>query len=145
MLALPLAGLAWLVAAARLAFRVKREWLPAGRVGVFVYSQGREWRQYVEEEIVPRVRDVLVVVDRSAEPRWTIDAGLAAPVYFHWAFGRGPLAVVFVPWWRPRRFAFRSALRAYVAGDPAPVEALRAKLLALLHGAAGPGAGPRPG
>ena len=144
LITLPVVALGWVVLAAKLAQRVRIEWIPTGRFGVFVYSHGREWRSYVEAEIVPRLRDRLVIVDRSADPRWRGQAGLAGDVYAHWSFGRGPLAVVFVPWWRPRRFAFRPALRAYAAGDPAPVEALTARLLRLL-GRPGTEAGPSRG
>jgi hypothetical protein len=114
-LALILAGLAY---SALLTVLVWLIWCTRGTDTLIVYSDSPNWREYMLENILPRVQHRAVVLNWSERRLWK---RYSLPVVlFHWFAGSrefNPVAIVFRPLQVPRTFRFWKAFRANKHGD----------------------------
>ncbi len=105
----------WLFVVLQLATALS--WLPKGRRVVFVYSNSPVWRDYVEQNILPRLPASAVVLnwsDRGIWPFWS----LAVWLFNVYGGSReyNPIALVIRPLRPPRCFRFWRASRDFKHG-----------------------------
>jgi hypothetical protein len=110
-------------------------WLPCGKNVLFVSSDSPIWREYMESQILPLVRERAAVInwsERKQWPKWSL------PVHVFRTFGRGrnynPMVVVFHPLRRARVFRFLPAFTDFKHGNAEAVEQLRRELVLALGG-----------
>jgi hypothetical protein len=96
---------------------------------LIVYSDSPVWKDYFEEQILPPLAEVSVVLNWSQRKNWK--PSLAALAFGHFAGEHdfNPAAFVFRPFHMAERFRFYEAFRDYKHGRTAPVERLRQQLL----------------
>ena len=94
-------------------------WCLRGRDILFVYSDSPVWQQYVEQRLLPPIRDRAFVLNWSQRKRWRFS--LARLVFQHFGGYRefNPLAVVFRPFRRTRTFRFWQPFRDFKHGKTA--------------------------
>ena len=144
----------WLARAGWLSVQVRLKWYPEKNC-LFVYSDSPNWKPYIEGQILPHLANRAVILNWSERSQWLNGRKpLAVRVFLHWANvapfrigtklkweGReyNPLAVVFAPWWRPRRIKLWRAFKELKHGRPSRLKELEAQLFAAA-GVSGPGA-----
>lgn len=108
-------------------------WLPNGKDVLFVSSESTIWKEYMETQILPLVRDRATVLnwsERSKWPKWSF----AVRVFR--TFGRNrdhtPLVVIFRPFRRARVIRFLPAFKDFKQGHTENVEQLRRELVLAL-------------
>ena len=142
------AGIVWLVQGAWLGLRVRLQWCPRGKYLLFVYSNSRIWKDYIESNILPKIGDRAVVMNWSERSQWDWKRPpLEVEVFRHWAgvrryFLRGkrrwdghefnPIAITFIPWWRRRVFRFWQPFKDFKHGKEQPLKRLEGQLLELV-------------
>ena len=83
----------------RLGLKV-RFWLRHGRKGkriLFVYSDSSNWKDYIETNILPRIEDHAIILNRSQRREWGSRMQLETKLFNQWA-GPGefvPVAILF--------------------------------------------------
>ena len=79
-------------------------WWPRGRDVLFVYSDSPVWRDYIETNVLPNIRQRAIILNWSERRAWS--SGLAGAVFRHFGGTREfcPLAVVFCPFAQVFRF-----------------------------------------
>jgi hypothetical protein len=104
-------------------------WCSRGRDVLLVYSDSPIWREYVEQNMLPRFSKRAIVMNWSERRRWRFSLGWMA--FHHFGGNRefNPMAVVFRPFRRTRTFRFWTAFRAMKAGRPAALAAKERELL----------------
>lgn len=104
-------------------------WAARGRQMLIVYSDSPIWKSYFEENILPPLEDVSIVLNWSQRKRWR--PSLAALAFSHFAGEHdfNPAAFMFQPFHLARRFRFYEAFKDYKHGRTAPVERLTSELL----------------
>jgi hypothetical protein len=108
-------------------------WLPSGKGVLFVSSESTVWKEYMETQILPLVRDRATVLnwsERNKWPKWSF----AVRVFR--TFGRHrnhtPMVVIFRPFRRARVFRFLPAFKDFKQGHTENVEQLRRELVLAL-------------
>ena len=114
-----------------LAFLVKQQWYPKGKLLLFVYSDSPNWKEYIEQKILPQISSKAVIINWSERSQWQWKGTLELKVFQHWTgvaqyFYRGrkkwdgkefcPVAVVFNPWWKPKVIRFWQAFKDFKHG-----------------------------
>ena len=91
-------------------------WLPRGQDVLFVFSDSPIWLDYIEAEILPRIRRRAIVLNWSERKKWSW--GLARAVFGHFGGTQefNPLAVVFRPLKRAQVFRFWQPFRNWKHG-----------------------------
>ena len=109
--------------------RVKQTW-PKGKFVLLAYTNNRKWVPYIEEQLLPRIGDVCVIVDRS-DAQWKERFPLEANVISHWGGFRehNPLAVIFPAGERPRVIRFYKAFQDVQRGKRERLEHASQQLL----------------
>jgi hypothetical protein len=108
-------------------------WLPRGKDILFVYSDSPIWREYMETQVLPLVRERAVVLNWSERKRW-LAWSLGVAVFRHFGGARefNPLVVLFRPARSARVFRFWLAFKDWKRGYSTPVDRLRQELLSVL-------------
>jgi hypothetical protein len=109
-----------------------------GRFILFVYSESPNWQAYVEENILPRIRERAIVLNWSERRLW------ASNCPWEWRFFRrfagdrefNPLALVFCRYGRVRAVRFHQAFLDYKHGKPLALQQAEAQLFELAKDAA---------
>ena len=104
-------------------------WGLRGKRVLIVYSDSPIWKAYFEEQVLPPLADISVVLNWSQRKRWGLS--LAALAFQHFAGEQdfNPAAFIFRPFRLAQRFRFYEAFRDYKHGRKEPVERLRQELL----------------
>ena len=105
-------------------FCVHFVWLSRGKDVLFVYSNSPVWQSYIEQKVLPRLRDRSVILNWSERSRWEKWYRSLAVACFQLFRGRefNPMAVVFRPFRRGRAFCFFRAFRDYKHGNAKTLE-----------------------
>jgi len=79
----------------RSAFLAK--WSPQGKVGLIVYSNSPNWKDYIEATWLPRVADKTVVLNWSDRQHWSREYPLEAKLFRAYAGTKefNPIAIIF--------------------------------------------------
>jgi hypothetical protein len=137
-LLLPLIGLMlvlWVLYSASLYLLVWGCWLPRGRDVLFVYSDSPHWKEFAEQEVLPRIRHRAVFLNWSERKTWIRGMGLAPRVFRHFGGSRNfnPIAFHFRPLRLHRTFRFRDACRKWRrTGDRTELDDILARFYAKL-------------
>jgi hypothetical protein len=136
-LALPfLAAGAWLNGRKRR--RLQREfhhrWGVRGKRLLLVYSNSPNWQAYVEENWLPQLESIAVVLNWSERGTWTERHPFEADIFRTWAgdLEFNPLAIIFPPEGAVRVIRFWQAFRDYKHGKDRTLRAAEAELEAAL-------------
>jgi hypothetical protein len=137
LLALPfLAVGAWL--ARRKRRRLQREfhnrWGEQGKRLLMVYSQSPNWQAYIEENWLPQLQSVAVVLNWSERRIWAERHPLEADIFRTWAGDRAfnPLAIIIPAEGPVQVIRFWQAFRDYKHGKDRTLRAAEAELEAAL-------------
>ena len=137
LLALPfLAAGAWLDRRKRR--RLQREfhkrWGGQGKRLLLVYSNSPNWQAYVEENWLPRLESIAVVLNWSERSTWAERHPFEADIFQMWAGERefNPLAIIIPADGRVRVIRFWQAFRDYKHGKDCTLRATEAELGAAL-------------
>jgi hypothetical protein len=126
-----------LIAGAAIARRVKagalrgafeRRWRSRGKLGILVYSDSPNWKQHVENDLLPRVGEKVVVLNWTQRASWR--RSLEVRAFEHWGGERdfNPIAILFPPRKPVLTLRYRSAFRDLKHGDIGPLRALEEAL-----------------
>ena len=107
-----------------------------GRRVLFVYSESPNWQAYIEEHILPRIRDRAAVLNWSQRRHWSSASPWEARFFYHFS-GRhrefNPLALVFCPGGRIRPVRFYQPFLDFKHGKESPLREAEAELFALVE------------
>ena len=84
-----------------------------GRFVLFVYSDSPNWKDYVEENILPRIESHVITLNWSKRGEWQKTNPFEAKVFNHWA-GRknfNPMAILFPREGKVKKVRFWQAFR----------------------------------
>jgi hypothetical protein len=96
---------------------------------VFVYSDSPTWKDYIENEIVPYLRDRAVILNWSERRHWKNSLAVLAFRYFGGYRNFNPIGMVFRPFRFVKTYRFFEAFKEFKHGNPQNVEKLRKQLL----------------
>lgn len=140
-LPLVLVGLAlWWLWSVMLLLAVWLTWCPRRRYALVVYSESPVWREFFESQVLPEVAGRATVLNWSQRRHWKSSLAVMLFRTFGGTEDFNPIAIVFEPLCRPRRFRFYRAFRSFKHGHPDAVNKLRRELFALLDKLAPPDA-----
>jgi hypothetical protein len=138
---------------------VRVRWYPKRKVAVFVYSNSPHWKEYIETNLLPKLSPYAAVLNWSEKSRWPQKwYALSRQIFEHWAgvslerwkgklrwgpkrelgviYWGGeefnPIAIVFVPWWKPKVFRFWKAFKDFKHGRDKALRDLEADLAVTL-------------
>ena len=101
-------------------------WLTWNRKPVlFVYSNSPIWKDYIETEIIPELRQRAIILNWSDRKTWRTSLPVLAFKYFGKDKDFNPLAVVFRPFRIPKTYRFFKAFKKFKRGNTKPVELLK--------------------
>lgn len=109
-------------------------WISWGRRRVlFVYSDSPVWKDFVETEILPRIRDCAVVLNWSDRRNWN-QWSLAALAFHRFAGSQdfNPVAMIFRPFRSVKVLRYWRAFKDFKHGKTQPVEKLNRELFSSL-------------
>ena len=95
---------------------------------LFVYSDSPTWKDYLESEIIPHLKDKAFILNWSERNNWKPSLAVLAFNYFGGYRNFNPIAIVFRPFHFVRTYRFFEAFRQFKYGDPREVEAIKNQL-----------------
>jgi hypothetical protein len=103
-----------------LRWRFLRVWGRRGKVGVLVYSDSPNWKEYFETAVLPRVADRVVTINWSSRAEWKRAKPLEVRVFEHWAGKHefNPMAIVVPRKGKVRTVRFWQAFKDRKHGRP---------------------------
>ncbi len=108
-------------------------WCGRGRYVLFVYSDSPIWHDYLEEHILPRLGERAIMLNWSRRSQWKrTSLPVLAFRYFGGSRKYNPMAVVFRPFRRARRFRFYEPFREFKHGKPEAVARMERDLFDLV-------------
>lgn len=107
-------------------------WCVRGRDILFVYSDSPIWHDYIEQRLLPPIRDRAVVLNWSQRKRWRFSLARAAFHHFGGYREFNPLAVVFRPFRRTRKFRFWQPFRDFKHGKAATLHQMEEDFFSLI-------------
>ena len=96
---------------------------------IFVHSDSPTWREYIEKEILPHIRNGAVILNWSERRHWKNSWAVLAFRYFGGQRNFNPMGMVFRPFHSVRTYRFFEAFKAFKHGDTNRVEDLKRDLL----------------
>lgn len=105
------------------------KWCRQGKYVLFVYSNSPNWQDYIEEKILPQIKDHSIVLNWSERRSWPQD--LATKVFKYYGGYReyNPMAVVFQPFKRTRVFRFFKPFHNHKKGYSEDLEKIENALM----------------
>jgi hypothetical protein len=96
---------------------------------VFVYSNSPTWKEYIEREILPHIRDRAVVINWSERRVWKNSLAVLAFRYFGGHRNFNPMGMMFRPFRFVKTYRYFEAFKEFKHGDSRNVEKLKRELL----------------
>lgn len=105
-----------------------------GQFIIFVYSNSPNWKNYIEANLLPHVRDHAILLNWSERRDWD-ESSWPVRALQHWGgdTNYNPLAVVYVHLAHVRVLRFHQAFRDFKHGKAAPLHEVEAELLELVR------------
>ena len=105
-----------------------------GRPVLFVYSDSPNWQAYIEENILPRIRDRAVILNWSERQHWPAASPWEARFFHRFAGDRefNPVALVFCARGRIKAVRFYNAFLDFKHGKESALRAAEAELFTLV-------------
>ncbi len=99
-------------------YRFRNKYASEGKHILFVYSESPNWKDYIDENIVPRIKTKAVFLNWSERSEWKKRRPLEAKVLTHWGGDSefNPMAIVFAPGLRVKTVRFYQAFKDYKHG-----------------------------
>ena len=107
-------------------------WCLRGRDILFVYSDSPLWHDYMEQRLLPPIRQRAIVLNWSQRKLWRLSLARVAFHHFGGYRAFNPLAVVFRPFHRSRTFRLWQPFRDYNHGKPASLRQMENEFFALV-------------
>jgi hypothetical protein len=106
-------------------------WLPRGRHIFFVYSDSPIWHDYLEQHVLPTIRDRAIILNWTQRSGRSWRRSFPVAVFKHFGGWRefNPMGVVFYPFRRARVFRFFQPFRKFKHGEPETLAALQKEFL----------------
>lgn len=119
-----------------LRWRFWRRWRSLGRVALVAYSDSPKWKDYIETQMLPPIRDRVVTLNWSAYSEARKEMPLEAHMVRHYGGRReyNPIAIVVPRFGRVRLIRFWQAFGDFKNGKREPLEKLQAQLLEAVRG-----------
>jgi len=97
-----------------------------GKVAVLVYSDSPNWKNYIEERMLPPVRDRVVILNWSQRSQWKHHPPLEAKIFEYWGGSRefNPMAIIIPPRGQVRLIRFWKAFMEFKHGKPKSLDSL---------------------
>jgi len=95
---------------------------------LFVYSDSPTWKDYIEREILPYLRDRAVILNWSERRNWRTSLPVLAFRYFVGDKNFNQIEMVFRPFHLVKTYRFYDAFKDCKHGNPQRVEEIRKKL-----------------
>lgn len=113
---------------------VWRKWCRQGKYVLFVYSNSPNWQNYIEERILPQIRDHSIILNWSERKTWP--PGLAVDVFNYYGGGLefNPMAVVFQPHNKTKVFRFFKPFHKRKKGHPEDLEKMEKEMMETIEG-----------
>jgi hypothetical protein len=92
---------------------------------LFVYSNSPTWKEYIETEILPHIRDRAVILNWSHRRTWRSSLPVFAFRHFGGDRNFNPIGMVFRPFQRVKTYRFFEAFKEFKHGDAKRVEELQ--------------------
>jgi hypothetical protein len=111
-------------------------WCRRGKFVLFVYSDSPIWHDYVEEQILPHLKDCAFILnwsERKKWRRWFPSLPIMAFRYFGGNREHNPFAAVFRPFHLARKFRFFNAFKEFKHSKPDSLEKMRREFLDLVE------------
>ena len=133
----------WFPKSIWLCFLVRLQWIPKRKFGVFVYTNRRRHKGYIEANIIPKLgslyiinwselkskqRDYKKILDVKVFHHWT---GIGSSLFHNpksFITSGNPItkynllvAIIFKPWWSPKIVSFGRCLVEYSHGNTKPI------------------------
>jgi hypothetical protein len=127
LLAVPLLIL-WVLVGIALSILVWVRWCTRGKDILFVYSDSPIWHDYIEGQIIPKIRNRSVILNWSARRHWLNNLSFESLVFRHVGGDRefNPMAVYFRPLRRHQTFRFYKAFHDYKRGKRETLQRIEA-------------------
>ena len=118
---------AFTVASACIYLAVWLLWLPRSKDILFVYSDSPTWHDYIEQNILPVIRDRAVILNWSQRRTQSWRRSLAVAAFKHFGGYRdfNPMGIVFRPFHFAKVFRFHPTFRDYKHGKPEKLLAMQ--------------------
>lgn len=132
--------------------RVKRSWYPKGKFLLYVYSNSENWKEYIEKNIIPRIKDKAVILNWSERKEWLDKANLESKIFKHfagvnkftWAVSKrnktgikgteyNPIAILYPRKGKVRVLRFFQAFKDYKHGKDIKLKKLEKELFAFVE------------
>jgi hypothetical protein len=108
-------------------------WCVRGRDILFVYSDSPVWHDYIEQRLLPPIRQRAIVLNWSQRKRWRVSLARAAFRHFGGYREFNPLAVVFRPLQPTKKFRFWKPFRDFKHGRPSTLHQMEREFFQFLH------------
>jgi hypothetical protein len=95
---------------------------------VFVYSDSPTWKDYIEREILPYLKDGTVTLNWSERRHWKNSLAVLAFRYFGGFRNFNPIGMIFRPFRFVKTYRFFEAFKEFKHGNPKNVEKLKEEL-----------------
>ena len=114
--------------------QVWRNWCRQGIHLLFVYSNSRQWKEYIEKEILPQLPEQKIVLNWSERRMWD-PRSLPTRVFYQFSGNEEfcPIAMIFWPRQAPNIFRFYRAFKDLNHGKSEPLRKLQAQLFVALE------------
>jgi hypothetical protein len=99
---------------------------------LFVYSDSPTWKDYIEREILPYLRDRAVILNWSERRNWRTSLPVLAFRYFGGDKNFNPIGMVFRPFHLVKTYRFYEAFKDFKHGRPRKVEEIKRALFETL-------------
>jgi len=99
---------------------------------IFVYSNSPSWKDYIEKEILPHIRDRAVILNWSERRNWKNSLAVLAFWYFAGYRNFNPIGMVFRPFRFVKTYRFFEAFKEFKHGDPRKVKEIQSELFRIL-------------
>jgi hypothetical protein len=96
---------------------------------LLVYSDSPIWKDYVEREIIPHIKNKAIILNWSERKSWKISLSRLAFRYFGGDRNFNPIALVFRPFQLVETYRFYQAFKKFKHGNVTEVEEIKDKLL----------------
>ena len=101
-------------------------WLTwTNRRALFVYSDSPIWKDYIEREMLPYLRDRAVILNWSERKNWKNSLAVLAFRYFGGYRNFNPIGIVFRPFRFVKTYRFFEAFKNFKHGDTKKVEGIK--------------------
>jgi len=95
---------------------------------LFVYSDSPIWKDYMEREIIPHIKENAIILNWSARKSWKQSLSIFVFRYFGGSRNFNPIGIVIRPFQPAKTYRFYQAFKKFKHGNPTEVEEIKNSL-----------------